>query len=112
MFPLKVGLGSVEDSQTESLFFQSLPTEKLSTGLNKPDPFDDAVTQHAEDFELAERLQALLEQEVLLETFIQEAEARRKFEDVKTLKSNLNEIRGEIVKISGSTVSRASRTRR
>ncbi|KIL69639.1 hypothetical protein M378DRAFT_68590 [Amanita muscaria Koide BX008] len=100
-----------------SLFLQknmfplkSLPTETISTGLNKPDSFEDAATQRAEDFELAERLQALLEQEALLETFIQEAEARRKFEDIKTLKSNLDEIRGEIVKISGSTVAKASRT--
>ena len=45
-------------------------------------------------------MQPLLEQEALLETFIEEAEARRKFEDVKTLKLNLDEIRAEILRIT------------
>ena len=44
-------------------------------------------------------LQPLLEQEALLESFIDEAKAHRKFEDVKTLKANLNEIRSEIDRI-------------
>lgn len=52
------------------------------------------------DLELAQKLQPLLEQEALLETFIEEAESHRKFEDVKTLKSNLNEIKAEIKKIA------------
>ena len=41
----------------------------------------------------------MLEQEALLETFVEEAKAHRKFEDVKTLKSNLREIRAEIERI-------------
>jgi len=41
----------------------------------------------------------LLEQEALLESFVEEAKARRKFEDAKTLKANLVEIRAEIDKI-------------
>jgi hypothetical protein len=41
-------------------------------------------------------LQPLLEQEALLESFIEEAKAHRKFEDAKTLKANLAEIRNEI----------------
>jgi 2',3'-cyclic-nucleotide 2'-phosphodiesterase (5'-nucleotidase family) len=41
----------------------------------------------------------LLEQEALLESFVEEAKAHRKFEDAKTLKSNLNEIQAEIDKI-------------
>ena len=51
------------------------------------------------DSELAKVLQPLLEQEALLETFVEEAKAHRKFEDVKTLKSNLREIRAEIERI-------------
>jgi rabenosyn-5 len=51
------------------------------------------------DSKLALALQPLLEQEALLESFVEEAEARRKFEDVKTLKANLEEIRAEIKKI-------------
>jgi rabenosyn-5 len=41
----------------------------------------------------------LLEQEALLESFVEEAKARRKFEDARTLKSNLHEIRAEIDKL-------------
>lgn len=44
-------------------------------------------------------LQPLLEQEALLETFVEEAKAHRKFEDAKTLKANLQEIRSEIERI-------------
>jgi rabenosyn-5 len=44
-------------------------------------------------------LQPLLEQEALLESFIEEAKAHRKFEDAKTLKTSLHEIRAEIDKI-------------
>ncbi len=51
------------------------------------------------DSALAQALQPLLEQEALLETFIEEAIAQRKFEDVKTLKGNLQEIRKEIEKM-------------
>ena len=49
--------------------------------------------------ELARKLQPLLEQEALLEGFVEEAHARRKFEDVKSLRANLVEIRGEIDKL-------------
>ncbi|KIJ63248.1 hypothetical protein HYDPIDRAFT_29511 [Hydnomerulius pinastri MD-312] len=45
---------------------------------------------------LAHALQPLLEQEALLESFVAEATAQRKFEDAKTLRANLAEIRGEI----------------
>ena len=44
-------------------------------------------------------VQPLLEQEALLESFVEEANARRKFEDVQTLKANLVEIREEIDRI-------------
>lgn len=58
---------------------------------SRPDP----------DANLALRLQPLLEQEALLESFVEEAKAHRKFEDVKTLKVNLAEIRQEIRRIYG-----------
>lgn len=48
-------------------------------------------------------LQPLLEQEALLESFVEEAKAQRKFEDVKTLRTNLAEIRAEIEKILANT---------
>lgn len=48
------------------------------------------------DSELAHALQPLFEQEALLESFVGEALAHRKFEDAKTLKANLKEIRAEI----------------
>jgi hypothetical protein len=51
------------------------------------------------DSELARALQPLLEQEALLESFVEEAVAQRKFEDVKTLKVNLQEIRREIERL-------------
>jgi hypothetical protein len=40
-----------------------------------------------------------LEQEALLESFVEEARAHRKFEDAKILKTNLQEIRAEIDRI-------------
>jgi len=51
------------------------------------------------DSKLAHALQPLLEQEALLESFIEEAKTHRKFEDAKSLKSNLHEIQAEIDKI-------------
>ncbi len=51
------------------------------------------------DTELAHTLQPLLEQEALLESFIEEAKQHRKFVDAKTLKANLGEIRAEIDRI-------------
>lgn len=51
------------------------------------------------DSKVALALQPLLEQEALLESFVEEAQAQRKFEDVKALKVNLGEIRAEIEKI-------------
>jgi hypothetical protein len=51
------------------------------------------------DSKLAHALQPLLEQEALLESFVEEAKAHRKFEDAKTLKANLREIQAEIEKI-------------
>ncbi|KIP08146.1 hypothetical protein PHLGIDRAFT_69866 [Phlebiopsis gigantea 11061_1 CR5-6] len=51
------------------------------------------------DSEVAKALQPLLEQEALLESFVEEAKAQRKFEDVQALKTSLIEIRTEIDRI-------------
>ncbi|KAG8984082.1 carboxypeptidase Y-deficient [Tulasnella sp. JGI-2019a] len=52
------------------------------------------------DSALAMSLQPLLEQEALLESYVEDAMQARKFEDAKTIKMNLNEIRAEIDKIA------------
>jgi rabenosyn-5 len=69
----------------------SNPNSRPTSGVDIPgvDP----------DSEVALALQPLLEQEALLESFVEEATAHRKFEDVKTLKMNLGEIRSEIERI-------------
>ncbi|GLB35070.1 putative rabenosyn Rab binding domain [Lyophyllum shimeji] len=77
---------------------QSLPTPKTSTPANSP-PGDPGPHQLDPGSKMALALQPLLEQEALLETFVEEAKAQRKFEDVKTLKTNLREIRAEIERI-------------
>ncbi|KAJ7632155.1 FYVE zinc finger-domain-containing protein [Roridomyces roridus] len=57
-------------------------------------------------------LQPLLEQEALLETFVEEAKAQRKFEDAKTLRVNLGEIRAEIERVLAAEGIKGKRTRR
>ena len=65
-------------------------------------------------------LQPLLEQEALLESFVEEAKTHRKFEDVKTLKRSLREIRAEIDRVitnaesapPRSSVAQSQRSRR
>ncbi|EPQ58360.1 hypothetical protein GLOTRDRAFT_24482, partial [Gloeophyllum trabeum ATCC 11539] len=71
------------------------PESATSTGASSPVSERDAPAVDP-DSALARRLQPLLEQEALLETFVAEALARRKFEDARTLKLNLREIRAEI----------------
>lgn len=76
---------------------QSLPTpQNLKNATTSDDP---GHRQLDPDSKVALALQPLLEQEALLESFVEEAKAQRKFEDVKTLKTNLREIRTEIEKI-------------
>ena len=87
MFHVKA-LPSPEESRSES-------SKKQPPGTN-----GDAAPKTDADTELALALQPLLEQEALLETFVEEAMAQRKFEDVKTLKGNLAEIRAEIEKMA------------
>lgn len=47
-----------------------------------------------------------------METFVEEAKAHRKFEDLKTLKSSLREIRAEIERILANAEEQASSGRR
>ncbi|KAG2020423.1 hypothetical protein CC2G_005767 [Coprinopsis cinerea AmutBmut pab1-1] len=79
---------------------QSLPRPSMPQGAGKANgPKTDDGLDIDPDSELARTLQPLLEQEALLESFIGEAKAQRKFEDVKTLKLNQNEIRREIERL-------------
>ncbi|KAH9484129.1 Rabenosyn-5 [Psilocybe cubensis] len=84
---------------------QSLPTPHSGKGAGTPNSQNDGVmntpsTMSADvDAALAQKLQPLLEQEALLESFVEEAQTQRKFEDVKTLKVNLLEIRQEIERL-------------
>jgi hypothetical protein len=71
------------------------PNSIATPGASTPTLDVDAALGHA--------LQPLLEQESLLEVFIEEAQSQRKFEDVKTLKTNLKEIRQEIEMLLNSS---------
>ncbi|GJJ12115.1 hypothetical protein Clacol_006356 [Clathrus columnatus] len=79
---------------------QSLAKFQPSPSVTKPSTPDTQAVALEEDKHLAETLQPLLEQEALLESFIEEAKAQRKFEDAKTLKANLEEIRTEIKRMA------------
>ncbi|KAJ7739678.1 FYVE zinc finger-domain-containing protein [Mycena maculata] len=79
---------------------QSLPTPKNASAAARaaaiPVEDDDDGSYIDPSSATALALQPLLEQEALLETFVEEAKAQRKFEDAKTLRVNLGEIRAEI----------------
>lgn len=62
------------------------------------------------DAALAHMLQPLLEQEALLESFVQEANAQRKYEDAKSLRENLKEIRAEVDRILKAGEENGSKT--
>ncbi|KAL5532683.1 PEP7 [Sanghuangporus sanghuang] len=82
---------------------QSLPKlkKRSSTNVNGDALVSDSAPSQVidPDSELARVLQPLLEQEALLESFVEEATTHRKFEDARTLKANLAEIRAEIDRI-------------
>jgi len=83
---------------------KSLPTPQTRSkdpNVSKsPGKVDAAETVVSDlDSTLARTLQPLIEQEALLESFVEEAQMQRKFEDVKTLKVNLAEIRLEIERL-------------
>lgn len=76
---------------------QSLPKPKLPKSAKSSTSDDGPVIDP--DSAIAHALQPLLEQEALLESFVEEANAHRKFEDAKILKTNLQEIKTEIDRI-------------
>ncbi|KAG9318201.1 FYVE zinc finger-domain-containing protein [Chiua virens] len=80
------------------LFLQKnmFPLQSLPKAKKQVSSGDAAGPLVDPESELAHALQPLLEQEALLESFVGEAMAHRKFEDAKTLKANLREIRAEI----------------
>ncbi|KAI0647245.1 FYVE zinc finger-domain-containing protein [Trametes meyenii] len=92
---------------------QSLPKPKkagAAASSPSPAPQEDQIIDP--DSEVARVLQPLLEQEALLETFVEEAKTHRKFEDVKTLKRNLHEIQAEIERILANAEMQGSSARR
>jgi hypothetical protein len=106
MVPLQVSLrrNTISLSRKMNTCLQSLstPTRDTTVTSNLTSINSDAgeIGGHVDvDSKVALALQPLLEQEALLESFVEEAQAQRKFEDVKTLKVNLGEIRAEIEKI-------------
>jgi hypothetical protein len=94
---------SRELMSTPCLPMQSLPKPARQENSNSSTPSTLTTplneTTIDPDSELAHALQPLLEQEALLETFVQEATAKRKFEDAHILRENLKEIRGEIDRV-------------
>ncbi|KAF9265740.1 hypothetical protein L218DRAFT_859383 [Marasmius fiardii PR-910] len=95
---------------------QSLPKRSTSSSstLTSASPAPEAtnVLPLDVDSQLAHLLQPLIEQEALLETFVEEATAQRKFEDAKTLRTNLKEIRDEIDRIMKAADTKSSREQR
>ena len=88
---------------SHSYYSQFLPKPSSAKGTPVGTPPPEVQDVIDKDSELAKTLQPLLEQEALLENFIEEAKAQRKFEDVKTLRSNLAEIKREIERVLGSS---------
>ncbi|KZV86546.1 FYVE-domain-containing protein [Exidia glandulosa HHB12029] len=76
---------------------QALP--RPSTGKKKANGTGAATAVEDVDAKLAMALQPLLEQEKLLESMVEEARSRRKFEDARTIQTSLEEIRVEIDRI-------------
>ncbi|KAF8580862.1 hypothetical protein K439DRAFT_1355750, partial [Ramaria rubella] len=73
------------------------PPSNTDSSSSPPQPPPTAADP---DTLLAHALQPLLEQEALLESFVEDARAQRKFEDARTLKANLEEIRAEIDRVA------------
>ncbi|KAL1762268.1 hypothetical protein FB107DRAFT_285672 [Schizophyllum commune] len=102
MFPLQVSRHVKCSRMFGAYILKSLPRPKQhkkasSSATSSPPP--EPPSKVDPDSDVARALQPLLEQEALIESFVEEAKAHRKFEDVKTLKANLAEIRGEIERI-------------
>ena len=96
MLPLTEFRFAIKDRKLQAL---PKPQKPSLTASPTSEPVEMAHPAVDPDSEIAWKLQPLLEQEALLESFVEEAKAQRKFEDTQTLKANLNEIRAEIDKI-------------
>ncbi|KAG8899182.1 carboxypeptidase Y-deficient [Tulasnella sp. 403] len=106
MLPLKRLAMSNQKGKNGPTSSQSSSVESDMTS-NDPATPNGLTPRHADlfpyidaDAALAHSLQPLLEQEALLESYVVEATQARKFEDAKTLQTNLNEIRAEIERIA------------
>ncbi|KAJ6606468.1 FYVE zinc finger-domain-containing protein [Mycena vulgaris] len=94
---------------------QSLPTPKHASApaaRAAVEDIDDTASFIDPSSATAIALQPLLEQEALLETFVEEAKAQRKFEDAKTLRVNLGEIREEIERVLAAEGLKGKRARK
>ncbi|KAJ7118724.1 FYVE zinc finger-domain-containing protein [Mycena epipterygia] len=97
---------------------QSLPTPKHAAAAAAAasraavEDDDDGASFIDPSSATAIALQPLLEQEALLETFVEEAKAQRKFEDAKTLRVNLGEIREEIERVLAAEGLKGKRARK
>ncbi|KAF7353634.1 FYVE-type domain-containing protein [Mycena venus] len=94
---------------------QSLPTPKTAKAASSratTEDVDDDASFIDPTSATALALQPLLEQEALLETFVEEAKAQRKFEDAKTLRVNLGEIREEIERVLAAEGLKGKRARK
>ncbi|KAJ6547038.1 FYVE zinc finger-domain-containing protein [Mycena capillaripes] len=92
---------------------QSLPTpKKHAKAAAAVEDDDDSASFIDPTSVTALALQPLLEQEALLETFVEEAKAQRKFEDAKTLRLNLGEIREEIERVLAAEGLKGKRARK
>jgi rabenosyn-5 len=105
MFPLQVCHFDCKLTSEAKKYLQSLPkprnksTHSKNNSTNTLSLPSNLMDISDQDAALAHTLQPLLEQEALLESFVEEANAQRKFEDAKTLKVNLKEIRVEIERL-------------
>ncbi|KAG8990861.1 carboxypeptidase Y-deficient [Tulasnella sp. 427] len=101
MFPLKrlaaVSSTKPRQSSSQNSSASESTNEPLTPNGRTTSGFLSFVDQ---DSALAHSLQPLLEQEALLESYVDEAMQARKFEDAQTLKFNLDEIRAEIERIA------------
>ncbi|KAG8966030.1 carboxypeptidase Y-deficient [Tulasnella sp. 419] len=104
MFPLK-SLANFQNREKPSR--EPTRTITLSELTNPGSPKPNGHTNHhpspppiPPESTVAKSLQPLLEQEALLEMYLEEANAARKFEDAKSLKTSLREIREEIARIT------------
>ncbi|KAI0093580.1 FYVE zinc finger-domain-containing protein [Irpex rosettiformis] len=116
--PCPGGPGSSQDRVHQAIILRAnnflqknmFPLQALPKASKKPSPsssFPSTPSPNEQpiidpDSEVARVLQPLLEQEALLESFVEEAKTFRKFEDAQTLKANLREIRAEIDRVLAS----------